>query len=199
MQVLSEYLSGIYVIKEEIIDIGEDLCKSPSSSSPPITLNTVPVGTPIGPKSRMERSHKKSVAISTLVYESYRKFGTAVTALEIDQLRLKHRLKVVQTLEDQAMRNALRNVESGTDFDKKDIRELFLLIRGDHLWQVACGSQAAIASNDSMSGYQQYQLLDSDQFKNAFMAFSPWASNENPRLLDFISRIFKVSFLTFGN
>ncbi|CAG7719403.1 unnamed protein product [Allacma fusca] len=201
MQVLSDYLNGIYVIKEEIIDIGEDLCKSPS---PPMIINTVPVGTPIGAKSRMEKFHKKSVAISTLVYESYRKFGVLVTSVEIDQLRLKHRLKVVQTLEDQAMRNALRSVGNFRGFDKKDIQELFLLIRGDHLWQVACGSQAAISSSDDYPGCQQYQLLDIEQFKNAFVAFSPWASNGNPKLVDLIGRLFKLfdsdcdGYLTFS-
>ena len=196
MQLLSDYLSGIYVIKDALLDIGEDLSKSPSGFQ---LLQTVPPGTPIGPKSRMEKSHKKSVAISSLIYESYRKFGSILSTVDIGTLRLKHRLKVIQTLEDAAMRNALRSVPlEKCKFSQAEIQELFLLVRGDHLWQVACGAGSGTSSEDkpgtsgTTNGSQQYQLIDLEQFRSTFMAFSPWGINGNPNLHPLINRIFKV-------
>lgn len=191
MQLLNEYLSGIYLIKEEPIDIGEDLSRTPS---PPITM-TVPVGTPVGPKSRMEKSHTKSVAISTLIYESYRRFSTLITRKEIESLRLKYRLKVVQNLEEQSMRTAMRNIPKNVQFDKDELQELFLLLRGDHLWQVACGTASGFNSCDEHSGAQ---LINAEQFRNAFIAFSPWGKNGNPNIVPLIYRMFKVNIILFN-
>ncbi|CAL8082933.1 unnamed protein product [Orchesella dallaii] len=185
MQLLNEYLSGIYLIKEEPIDIGEDLSRTPS---PPISM-TVPAGTPVGPKSRMEKSHNKSVAISTLIYESYRRFSTQISRKEIESLRLKYRLKVVQNLEEQSMRTAMRGIPKYVPFDKEELQELFLLLRGDHLWQVACGAASALNSCDEHSGAQ---LINAEQFRNAFIAFTPWGKNANPNLAPLIYRIFKL-------
>lgn len=67
MQLLNEYLAGIFLVQSDIIDFGDDMRDLSRTPSPqfPMTVYS-------GPKSRMEMSHKKSVAISTLVYESYR-------------------------------------------------------------------------------------------------------------------------------
>lgn len=181
MQLLNEYLSGIFLIKEEPIDIGEDLSRTPS----PIAMSV-----PAGPKSRMEKSHNKSVAISTLIYESYRRFSTLITRKEIESLRLKYRLKVVQNLEEQSMRTAMRSIPKYVQFEKDELQELFLLLRGDHLWKVACGTASAFGSCDEHSGAQ---LINAEQFRYAFFAFTPWGKNSNPNLVPLIYRIFKVN------
>ena len=48
-----------------------------------------------------------SVLISNLITEAFKMFES-VTSEEIESLRLKHRLKVVQTLEDSQMKNVVR-------------------------------------------------------------------------------------------
>jgi hypothetical protein len=192
MQLLNDYLSGIYHIREDLLDLADDLSRTPS---PQISM-TVPAGTPIGPKSRLETAHKKSVAMSTLIYESYRKFGVSISSDRIDRLRLKHRVKVVQSLEDAILRNAIRSVPRTVPFTEEEMKELFWLVRGDHLWQVACGSYNN--GNSSTHDEQQQQQtqgavrIDLEQFRSTFMAFSPWGSNGNPNLNDLVNRIFKV-------
>jgi len=200
MQLLSDYLNGIYVIHDAVLDdIGEDLLsKSPNNfhfSLNNFPLQAIPAGVPTGAKSRMG-CQKKSIAISTLIFESYRKFDGILQSTDIAKLRLKHRLKVIQTLEDAVMRNALRSVPvDKTKFSAEEVQELFLLVRGDHIWQVACGVAVAEekGSSNGPNGGMQYQLLDSEQFRGAFMAFSPWANNGNPNLNPLIQRIFTVS------
>jgi len=138
------------------------------------------------------------VNISHLIYDSYRKFGHLISPREIGRLRVKHRMKVVQSLEDVSMRNALRGLELTTPFGKKELEELFLLVRGDHLWQVACGKSNGNGGNtpsneaDSQMSSHQSQLIDFDQFKTTMMSFSPWAANGNPNLVPLLQRLFRV-------
>lgn len=197
MQLLSDYLNGIYVVHDSVLDVGEDLSKSPSPNN--FQLYMLPAGMPVGAKSRIG-SPKKSIAISTLIFESYRKFDGILQATDISTLRLKHRLKVIQTLEDTAMRNALRSVPlETTKFSAEEVQELFLLVRGDHIWQVACGLVSEDKGNvtgSNQNGSLQYQLIDPDQFRFAFMAFSPWANNGNLNLIPLIQRIFTVRHYT---
>lgn len=91
MQLLNDYLAGIFLVKSDVIDCGEDVINNLSRTpSPPLMM---PSGTSFDSRSRIEIPHKKSVAITTLIYESYRKFGSQITSEKIDRLRLKHRVK----------------------------------------------------------------------------------------------------------
>jgi hypothetical protein len=188
MSCLNEYLSGIFLVQSDVIDFGDDFKDLSRTPSPQFSI-TVPLGTPIGPKSRMETSHKKSVAISTLIYESYRKYGTNITSEQIERMRLRHRVTVVQSLEDAVLRNALRSVKKPVSFSEESLKDLFWLVRGDHLWQIACGSYSG---SQSAEDYSQGARIDLEQFRSTFMAFSPWGSNGNPSLNDLVDRIFKV-------
>lgn len=107
-------------------------------------------------------------------------------------MRLKHRVKVVQSLEDAVLRNALRSVRKPVDFCEDDLKDLFWLVRGDHLWQLAIGSYTGTQSVDDHN--QGALRVDLEQFRSTFMAFSPWANNGNPSLNDLVDRIFKVIF-----
>ena len=49
--------------------------------------------------------------MQTLIYESYAKYGS-LTIGRIERLRIKHRLRVVQSLEDGIERNVIRSVVS---------------------------------------------------------------------------------------
>lgn len=190
MQLLNEYLSGIFLVQSDIID-GDDM-KDLSRTPSPQLMMTISAGTPVGPKSRMETCHKKSVSITTLIYESYRKFGTQITTERIDRMRLRHRVKVVQSLEDAVLRNALRSIQKPILFSDEELNDLFWLVRGDHLWQVACGFYHNGGGQTGEDHSQGALRIDLDQFRSTFMAFSPWGSNGNPRMHDLADRIFKV-------
>lgn len=51
----------------------------------------------------------QSISVQTLIYESYAKYGT-LTLGKIERLRIKHRLRVVQRLEDGVERNVIKSV-----------------------------------------------------------------------------------------
>lgn len=56
-----------------------------------------------------------------MIYEAYRKYGFLTTG-QIERLRLKHRLKVVQELEDTCERNVLRCVASDGFFTQQELQ-----------------------------------------------------------------------------
>lgn len=51
----------------------------------------------------------QSISIQTLIYEAYSRYGS-LTIGWIERLRLKHRLRVVQSLEDGIEKNVIRSV-----------------------------------------------------------------------------------------
>lgn len=51
----------------------------------------------------------QSISIQTLIYEAYSRYGS-LTIGGIERLRLKHRLRVVQSLEDGIEKNVIRSV-----------------------------------------------------------------------------------------
>lgn len=53
--------------------------------------------------------HFQSISIQTLIYESYTRYGS-LTVGGIERLRLKHRLRVVQSLEEGLEKNVIRSV-----------------------------------------------------------------------------------------
>ena len=56
-----------------------------------------------------------------------------ISGQEIEKLRLKNRLKVVQSLEDTQMKNVIRSVQSVTHMKTEELKALFLLIKDEQL------------------------------------------------------------------
>ena len=69
-----------------------------------------------------------SVDVSDLIEESYRRFGN-LDNQHIDRLRLKFRLRVVQTIEDHTMKNIIRSVAEKSVIKGKELQELYMLFK----------------------------------------------------------------------
>ncbi|KAH1017224.1 hypothetical protein HUJ05_007903 [Dendroctonus ponderosae] len=156
MQLLSEYLMGIFN------DEGRGAIRNKSYDE-----------------------QKRTVSIQVLIYEAYRRYGCLSTG-QIERLRLKHRLRVVQELEDTCERNVLRCVIGDGYFTKPELQELLGLVREEIISQK---KHIPDKHDPSLQPYEAYKI-DFDYFKILFAALSPWGKGETAESL--AARIFNL-------
>ncbi|XP_077527429.1 TBC1 domain family member 8/9 isoform X2 [Haemaphysalis longicornis] len=139
-----------------------------------------------------------TVEISTLVYESYSKYGFLTSSM-IEKLRLKHRLSVVQGLQDTSVKNVLRSLSLDPRISAllttEELSDLVALIREQQLSQHSWGTgPAGVAPPNVDSGApygEQFFHLDMDQFLGFLGAMGPWGRGEHPRRLGI--RLFRLA------
>ncbi|KAG5898216.1 hypothetical protein JTB14_005595 [Gonioctena quinquepunctata] len=127
----------------------------------------------------------RSMSVQVLVYEAYRKYGSLTTG-QIERLRLKHRLKVVQELEDTCERNVLRCVLADGFFNTDELQDLLALVREEIIRQKKCIPDKY---DPTFQPYEAYKV-DFDYFKILFAALSPWGRGETAESL--AARIFML-------
>ncbi|XP_044261162.1 TBC1 domain family member 9 [Tribolium madens] len=128
---------------------------------------------------------KRSISVQTLIYQAYVKYGFLTTG-QIERLRLKHRLRVVQELEDTSERNVIRCVIGDGYFGQQELQELLSLVREEILSQK---KHIPERHDPSLQPYEAYKV-DFDYFKILFAALSPWGKGENTESL--AARIFSL-------
>lgn len=156
MQLLAEYLMGVYN------DEGRGAIRNKSYDE-----------------------QKRTVSIQVLVYEAYRKYGFLTTG-QIERLRLKHRLRVVQDLEDTCERNVIRCVIGDGYFTQPELQELLGLVREEIISQK---KHIPDKNDPTLQPYEAYKV-DFDYFKILFAALSPWGKGETAESL--AARIFSL-------
>ncbi|VEN60967.1 unnamed protein product [Callosobruchus maculatus] len=129
---------------------------------------------------------KRSISVQVLIYEAYRKYGSLITTGQIERLRLKHRLKVVQELEDTSVRNVIRCVSGDGYFTQEELKDLLSLVREEIIRQKKCIPDK---HDPSLQPYEAYKV-DFDYFKILFAALSPWGKGETAESL--AARIFML-------
>ncbi|XP_076251354.1 TBC1 domain family member 8/9 isoform X2 [Rhynchophorus ferrugineus] len=128
---------------------------------------------------------KRTVSIQVLIYESYRKYGFLSTG-QIERLRLKHRLRVVQDLEDTCEKNVLRCVIGDGYFSLQELQDLLGLVREENITQK---KYITDRHDPTLQPYEAYKI-DFDYFKLLFAALSPWGKGETAESL--AARIFDL-------
>ncbi|CAB3361215.1 Hypothetical predicted protein [Cloeon dipterum] len=139
----------------------------------------------------LHRDHEvivKSISIQNLLYESYSKYGS-LTASGIERMRLRHRLRVVQSLEDSVSRNVVRSVASFGFFTQDELQDLLALVREEQL--CLRGSQPArIANIDPSTPHYEMFKVDFELFQSLFTGLSPWGHCSHAETL--AARLFRL-------
>ncbi|CAG2161932.1 unnamed protein product [Oppiella nova] len=144
--------------------------------------------------SASKRASQTSTEINDLIYDSYAKYGF-ISANYIEKLRVKHRINVVQNLEDNTMKNVIRSLQSFPLISKyltyDQIKDIYVIFKEEQLRQQYWGQITPTPEKFDMS-HPFYEIfkLDMDQFRWYFSHSSPWAQAENVDSL--ILRIFTL-------
>ncbi|KAL7305876.1 hypothetical protein TKK_0001884 [Trichogramma kaykai] len=156
MQLLTDYLGGVYNDEGPVL---------------PRPVDTVPPN--------------RSISIQTLIYESYSRYGS-LKVDEIERLRLKHRLRVVQSLEEGIEKNVIRSIVNEKWMTAEELRELVNLVREELITHHRTDEERY---DPTQPPYEVYKI-DYDLFRILFGVLSPWGKCSQAESLS--ARLFRL-------
>ncbi|XP_034242050.1 TBC1 domain family member 9 [Thrips palmi] len=127
---------------------------------------------------------QKSISIQQLLRDAYTKFGD-LTATTLERLRFKHRVRVVQQLEEGEEKNVVRSVIGDGYFTNQELHDLLGFVRDELLKQPRIGERY----DPALLPYENFQV-DFDLFKIIFMGLSPWGKGVQSESL--AARLFQL-------
>ncbi|XP_059126417.1 TBC1 domain family member 9B isoform X1 [Peromyscus eremicus] len=130
------------------------------------------------------------VDIFDLLKVSYEKFSS-LRADDIEQMRFKQRLKVIQSLEDTAKRSVVRAIPGDIGFSIEELEDLYMVFKAKHLAsQYWGGSRSAAIHRDPSLPYLEQYRIDASQFRELFASLTPWACGSHTPVL--AGRMFRL-------
>uniref|UniRef100_A0A8C6RQZ5 TBC1 domain family member 9B n=1 Tax=Nannospalax galili TaxID=1026970 RepID=A0A8C6RQZ5_NANGA len=130
------------------------------------------------------------VDIFDLLKVSYEKFSS-LRANDIEQMRFKQRLKVIQSLEDTAKRSVVRAIPGDIGFSIEELEDLYMVFKAKHLAsQYWGGSRTAAVHRDPSLPYLEQYRIDGSQFRELFTSLIPWACGSHTSVL--AGRMFRL-------
>uniref|UniRef100_A0A2K6CQ68 TBC1 domain family member 9B n=1 Tax=Macaca nemestrina TaxID=9545 RepID=A0A2K6CQ68_MACNE len=130
------------------------------------------------------------VDIFELLKVSYEKFSS-LRAEDIEQMRFKQRLKVIQSLEDTAKRSVVRAIPVDIGFSIEELEDLYMVFKAKHLASQYWGSSHTVAGRrDPSLPYLEQYRIDASQFRELFASLTPWACGSHTPVL--AGRMFRV-------
>ncbi|KAH0953971.1 hypothetical protein HN011_005478 [Eciton burchellii] len=140
---------------------------------------------PIFPRPVDSTLPNRSISVQTLIYEAYTKYGS-LTIGWIERLRLKHRLRVVQSLEDGIEKNVIRSVIVDNYMKMEELQELLSLVREELMSQ---RKSEPDRYDPTQPPYEAYKV-DFDLFRILFGGLSPWGKCTQAESLS--ARLFRL-------
>ena len=114
-------------------------------------------------------------------FRSFQSFTNEI----IEKLRLKHRLKVVQNLEDNQMRSIIKSVSQDCRLDQDELKILYDAVKEEYLmtWQTRLVLQNKMTREerprlDSGLTFQTQYRIDFELFAQMLHRFLPWKPAE---------------------
>ncbi|KAM6955462.1 TBC1 domain family member 8 [Lycodopsis pacificus] len=166
-----------------------------SSSSPPPAAETSSSSS-----SSSDVPAVRNTNISDLINESYEKFGD-LTVRQIERLRCRHRIQVLQAHEDTTKDNALRVVTPDVSMSPENLADVYDLFKTEHFISLYWGDSSSAAAaeaaawrhGDSGRSYVERQYrLDRPQFKSLYGLLAPWPGDSNQHADTLANRTFTL-------
>nr|XP_033805315.1 TBC1 domain family member 8 isoform X2 [Geotrypetes seraphini] len=112
--------------------------------------------------------------IADLIRDSY----------EIQCMRCRHRMRVLQSHEDTTKQNVLRVVYPDVSFSLEDLEELYDLFKKEHLVSCYWGVTGSIIQrHDPSRPYAEHYRIDSQQFTDLYKLVSSWTCGSHTDIL----------------
>ncbi|XP_070331130.1 TBC1 domain family member 8 isoform X4 [Odocoileus virginianus] len=172
----------------------EDLCGSKDDSQALMVLsrfldhvkNEDSPGPPIGSHHAFFSDDQEPCPvtdIADLIRDSYEKFGDQSVA-QIEHMRCRHRIRVLQGHEDTTKQNVLRVVIPEVSILPEDLEELYDLFKREHMMSCYWEQPRPMAPrHDPSRPYAEQYRIDAQQFARLFQLVSPWTCGAHTEIL----------------
>ncbi|NP_001193071.2 TBC1 domain family member 8 [Bos taurus] len=121
--------------------------------------------------------------IADLIRDSYEKFGDQSVA-QIEHMRCRHRIRVLQGHEDTTKQNVLRVVIPEVSVLPEDLEELYDLFKREHMMSCYWEQPRPMAPrHDPSRPYAEQYRIDAQQFARLFQLVSPWTCGAHTEIL----------------
>ncbi|KAM5227816.1 TBC1 domain family member 8 [Ctenodactylus gundi] len=121
--------------------------------------------------------------IADLIRDAYEKFGDQ-SVEQIEHLRCKHRIRVLQGHEHSTKQNVLRVVIPEVSIPPEDLEELYDLFKREHLMSCYWEPRGpAVLRHDPSRPYAEQYRIDARQFVHLFQLVSPWTCGAHTEIL----------------
>ncbi|KFQ24646.1 TBC1 domain family member 8B, partial [Mesitornis unicolor] len=125
------------------------------------------------------KSDHPKVDITDLIRESNERYGE-IRYEDVESMRCRNRLYVIQTLEATTKQNVLRVVSQDVKFSPSDLEELYELFKKEHFlscyWNV---NSPVLQHHDASLPYLDQYRIDCQQFRVLCHLLSPWSHCAN--------------------
>ncbi|KAG6937134.1 TBC1 domain family member 8B [Chelydra serpentina] len=125
------------------------------------------------------KSYHPKVDITDLIRESNEKYGD-IRYEDVESMRCRNRLYVIQTLEVTTKQNVLRVVSQDVKFSPSDLEEFYELFKKEHF--LSCywsANSPVLRHHDPSLPYLDQYRIDCQQFRVLYHLLSPWAHCAN--------------------
>ncbi|XP_058704025.1 TBC1 domain family member 8B isoform X1 [Poecile atricapillus] len=125
------------------------------------------------------KSDHPKVDITDLIRESNERYGD-ICYEDIESLRCRNRLYVIQTLETMTKQNVLRVVSQEVKFSPSDLEELYELFKKEHFLSCYWSANSPVLQHhDASLPYLDQYRIDCEQFRLLCRLLSPWSHCAN--------------------
>ncbi|KAM6413240.1 TBC1 domain family member 8B [Rhynochetos jubatus] len=125
------------------------------------------------------KSDHPKVDITDLIRESNERYGD-IRYEDVESMRCRNRLYVIQTLEATTKQNVLRVVSQDVRFSPSDLEELYELFKREHF--LSCywtANSPVLQHHDASLPYLDQYRIDCQQFRVLCHLLSPWSHCAN--------------------